>query len=135
MFFLHTDVIIAVMNRRDGAVDARIHMEIAAGSHLAVPTPVLFELRYGAEKSPHPARNHARIDDFLTAITEIVDFDKDDAGEACEIRSSLDASGAFLAPYDILIAAQARRRGAVLVTLNRREFERVPRLMVTDWRS
>jgi tRNA(fMet)-specific endonuclease VapC len=135
MFFLHTDVIIAVMNRRDEALDARIHLEIASGSYLAVPAPVLFELRYGAEKSPHPARNHARIDDFLTAIAEIVDFDKDDAGEASEIRSSLEAGGVFLGPYDILIAAQARRRGATLVTLNRREFERVSRLTATDWRS
>ena len=38
-----------------------------------------------------------------------------------------------IGPYDLLIAAQARRRGAALVTLNRREFERVPGLMVTDW--
>jgi len=32
-----------------------------------------------------------------------------------------------------LIAAQARRRAATLVTLNRREFARVPGLGVTDW--
>ena len=30
-------------------------------------------------------------------------------------------------------AAQARRRGATLVTANGREFARVPGLMVTDW--
>jgi tRNA(fMet)-specific endonuclease VapC len=134
MFFLDTSVIIAVMNRRDDALDARIETEIAAGSYLAAPAPVLFQLRYGAEKSRHPARNHARIDDFLTAVAEIVHFDQDDAGEAAEIRSSLQADGVPMRPYDVLIAAQARRRGAVLVTLNRREFERVPRLMVTDWR-
>ena len=29
--------------------------------------------------------------------------------------------------------SQARRRGAALVTLNHREFERVPGLKVTDW--
>lgn len=33
-----------------------------------------------------------------------------------------------MGPYDILIAAQARRRGAVLVTSNGREFARVPGL-------
>jgi tRNA(fMet)-specific endonuclease VapC len=38
-----------------------------------------------------------------------------------------------ISPYDVLIAAQARRRGAALVTLNRNEFERVPGLLVTDW--
>jgi hypothetical protein len=35
--------------------------------------------------------------------------------------------------YGALIAAQARRRGATLVTANGREFARVPGLMVTDW--
>jgi tRNA(fMet)-specific endonuclease VapC len=32
-----------------------------------------------------------------------------------------------------LIAAQARRRGATLVTANGLEFARVAALMVTDW--
>jgi tRNA(fMet)-specific endonuclease VapC len=32
-----------------------------------------------------------------------------------------------------LIAAQARRRGAMLATLNAREFDRVPGLKVEDW--
>jgi predicted nucleic acid-binding protein len=31
------------------------------------------------------------------------------------------------------IAAQARRRGAALITLNTREFERVPGLLVVNW--
>ena len=48
-------------------------------------------------------------------------------------RAFLESKGTPIGPYDLLIAAQARRREAVLVTLNRREFERVPRLMVTDW--
>jgi tRNA(fMet)-specific endonuclease VapC len=33
----------------------------------------------------------------------------------------------------VLIAAQARRRRAMLVTANRREFARVPRLRTEDW--
>ena len=34
---------------------------------------------------------------------------------------------------DLLIAAQARRHGATLVTANQREFARVPGLDVVDW--
>lgn len=135
MFFLDTNIIIAVMNRRDAAIDLRLQHEIAAGAALIVPVPVLFELRYGAERSLNPARNHERIDVFLTAITQIFDFDDADAREAGEIRAFLESRGAPIGPYDLLIAAQARRRNAVLVTLNRREFERVPALMVTDWRG
>jgi tRNA(fMet)-specific endonuclease VapC len=135
MFFLDTNVIIAVMNRRDDAIDVRLQNEIAAGGGLIVPVLVLFELRYGAAKSQNPARNHERIDAFLTAITEIIGFDDTDAGEAAEIRAFLESKGTPIGPYNLLIASQARRREAVLVTLNRREFERVPGLMVTDWRT
>jgi predicted nucleic acid-binding protein len=48
------------------------------------------------------------------------------------IRATLERAGTPIAAYDILIAAQARRRGATLVTANGREFARVPRLK-TDW--
>jgi tRNA(fMet)-specific endonuclease VapC len=41
--------------------------------------------------------------------------------------------GTPIGHYDYLIAAQARRRGAALVTLNQREFARVPGLIVMDW--
>jgi tRNA(fMet)-specific endonuclease VapC len=135
MFFLDKNIIIAVMNRRDEAVDLRLQHEIAAGAVLIVPVPVLFELRYGAARSQHPARNHERIDAFLAAITGIAVFDDADAREAGEIRAFLDRQGVSIGVNGPLIAAQARRRGGVLVTLNRRAFERVPALMVTDWRG
>ncbi len=108
MFFLDTNIVIAVMNRRDAVIDLRLQQEIAAGSVLIVPAPVLFELRYGAARSQNPARNHERIDAFLTAITEIIAFDDADSREAGEIRAFLESQGAPIGPYDIVIAAQAR---------------------------
>ncbi|MGL5113870.1 MAG: PIN domain-containing protein [Beijerinckiaceae bacterium] len=38
-----------------------------------------------------------------------------------------------MGPYDLLIAAQARRRNAMLITANSREFERVPGLKIENW--
>ncbi len=133
MFCLDTNIVIGIMTKRAPRLAQRLRMELARRTQLLVPTIVLFELRYGAAKSDFPARSFARIDDFLTAIPEIPSFDALDAAEAAEIRAYLEGMGAPIGHFDYLIAAQARRRGAALVTLNRREFERVPGLIVTDW--
>ncbi len=70
---------------------------------------------------------------FLDLPIEIVPFDAEDSAQAGDIRAVLAAKGTPIGPYDVMIAAQARRRGAVLVTGDRREFDRVPGLIVTDW--
>lgn len=38
-----------------------------------------------------------------------------------------------IGPYDQMIAGHARSRGLIIVTNNRREFDRVPGLRVEDW--
>ena len=95
----------------------------------------MFELEYGCAKSKRPEETRRALEIFLSAGFDQPAFDIEDAREAGEIRALLDARGEPIGPYayDTLIAAQARRRGAVLVTLNTREFERVPGLRVEDW--
>lgn len=133
MFCLDTNVIVFAINGRKPAVDRRLQMELSAGTPLLVPSPVLFELRYGIAKSDRPEFSTRLLDAFLADGFTPTSFDADDAAEAGEIRAFLERQGTPIGPYDVLIAAQARRRGAPLVTLNRREFERVPGLIVTDW--
>lgn len=133
MFCLDTNVVIGAMTGRAPHLIARLAAELRRGAPPAIPAVVLFELRYGVAKSAFPDRNLARLDDFLVATPHILSFDAADAAEAGDIRAFLEADGKPIAPYDLLIAAQIRRRGAILVTTNRREFERVPGLMVTDW--
>ncbi|TVR99106.1 MAG: type II toxin-antitoxin system VapC family toxin [Rhodospirillales bacterium] len=133
MFFLDTNIVIGIITARAMHLVDRLKSELKRGTPLAIPVPVLFELRYGAAKSSHPARNHCRLDDFLLATPDIIPFDADDAAEAGDIRAALESAGRPIGPYDVLIAAQARRRGAALVTANGREFQRIPGLIVTDW--
>jgi predicted nucleic acid-binding protein len=59
-------------------------------------------------------------------------FDLADAEHAGAIRTHLERAGTPIGHYDLLIAAQARRHGATLVTANQREFARVPGLDVVD---
>ena len=133
MFCLDTNIIIYAINRRRPEFAARISEELQAGRTLMVPAIVRFELEYGLAKSQRREANQAILPTLLARGFEQPAFDLDDAAEAGDIRAALEAKGAPIGPYDLLIAAQARRRGAALVTLNRREFERVPGLMVTDW--
>ena len=133
MFCLDTNIIIYAINRRRPEFAARISDELQAGRTLIVPAIVRFELEYGLAKSQRREANQAILATLLARGFEQPAFDLDDAAEAGDIRAALEAKGAPSGPYDLLIAAQARRRGAALVTLNRREFERVPGLMVTDW--
>jgi tRNA(fMet)-specific endonuclease VapC len=133
MFFLDSNIVIGVMSRRAPHLVARIEAELARGTPLLLSAIVLYELEYGARKSAHPERNLARIGDFLTGVADVVPLAADDASEAGDIRALLEKKGTPIGPYDVLIAAQARRRGIALVTANRREFDRVPGLIVTDW--
>ncbi|WP_100963485.1 type II toxin-antitoxin system VapC family toxin [Bosea sp. FBZP-16] len=133
MFCLDTNVIVYAINGRVPAIEQRLRQELAIGTTLLVPAIVLFELRYGIAKSMRREASTRVLDAFLAEGFDVLSFEAEDAAEAGDIRAALETSGMPIGAYDILIAAQARRRGAVLVTGNRREFERVPGLMVTDW--
>jgi tRNA(fMet)-specific endonuclease VapC len=133
MICLDTNVVIAVLNDRTSPALARIEAAISAGDTLAISCIVLYELWYGAAKSARPERNAQRITDFLAGPIEVLPFEPADAEEAGEIRATLERAGTPIGPYDVLVAAQARRRDALLVTANEREFARVPRLKFEDW--
>jgi tRNA(fMet)-specific endonuclease VapC len=130
---LDTNAVIALLNRSSAPMRARLAAAAHRREALAISVVVLFELRYGAAKSANRQRASRRIADFLSGPVKVLDFEPDDAEEAGDIRAALERAGTPIGPYDVLIAGQARRRRAVLVTANLREFARVPRLKTEDW--
>ena len=130
-YLLDTNVCVDYLSGRHPAVAARI--QSSAPSELALSAVVVAELRYGAERSARPKANHARID-VLVAEIPFLDFDLDAALAYGRLRSRLEASGTPIGPNDMLIAAQALARGLVVVTDNVREFRRVRRLRIENWR-
>jgi tRNA(fMet)-specific endonuclease VapC len=129
---LDTNVVIGCMSGRPPALAERLE-RVLLSDDFALSAIVLFELRYGIAKSARARENRERLASFLELPIAILPFEPDDAEEAGDIRAALDRAGTPIGPYDVLIAAQARRRRAVLVTANRREFVRVPRLKIEDW--
>jgi tRNA(fMet)-specific endonuclease VapC len=133
MICLDTNIAIYVINRRVPALRHRLAEQLRAGTEIGFSAIALFELRYGHARSNRQAESDRLLEEFLAPGIIVLAFDEEDAAHAGDIRAYLERRGTPIGPYDYLIAAQARRRGAALVTLNTREFERVPGLLVVNW--
>ncbi len=135
MICLDTNVVIAVLNDRPPTIRVRLKEALADGERIAISTVVVFELRYEADRSARPARNHARIDDLLAGPLEVLPFTEEDAAGAGAIGAHLAGQGIQIGPYDVLIAGQAKARDLPIVTENTKEFERVPGLKIQNWEA
>ncbi|MDQ7914303.1 tRNA(fMet)-specific endonuclease VapC [Pseudomonas sp. 102515] len=99
---------------------------------LCISTITLMELIYGAEKSSSPERNLAVIEGFAARL-EVLKYGHEAAAHTGQLRAELARLGQQIGPYDQMIAGHARSMGLIVVTNNRREFDRVPGLRVEDW--
>lgn len=71
----------------------------------------------------------------LEQLLTIEPFTREDARRYATIRHQLESRGQGIGPFDTLIAAQALRLGATIITRNVREFGRVPGLQVENWET
>ncbi len=133
-YLLDTNVCIALINGSPPQVRPRLEQAIKRGS-VAVSAVAAFELWYGAAKSARRQANLQRLETFFAGPLELVAFDDEDARVAGEIRARLEATGTPIGAYDLLIAGQALRYDATLVTANASEFSRVAGLRWEDWVS
>ena len=133
MICLDTNVVISLINRRSAKVRSRFEEHLDIGAQMVFPAICLFEMRYGHARSQRRASSDQQLELLLARGISVAPFEAEDAEHAGDIRARLEALGTPIGAYDILIAAQARRRGATLVTSNMRDFERVPGLLVVDW--
>jgi tRNA(fMet)-specific endonuclease VapC len=129
-YLLDSNAIIALLNDTTSPIARRVRRR--APRDVALSAVVMHELYYGAFKSQRVEKNAARVDGIRLPVLE---FDREDARQAGEIRAHLASKGTPIAPYDVLIAGQARARKLTLITHNTTEFTRVPGLKVEDWQG
>jgi tRNA(fMet)-specific endonuclease VapC len=132
-YLLDTNACIALINGRPEAVRRRFARVSAGDDVIATSSVVLFELWYGVAKSQRLMANAERIATFLSGPLEVMDFTPEDAEHSGRIRATLEGLGNPIGAYDVLIAGQALRHKATLVTANASEFARVKGLRLQDW--
>jgi tRNA(fMet)-specific endonuclease VapC len=132
-YLLDTNACIALINGKPPSVRAKFESAMRAGEPVYVPSIARFELWYGVAKSSRPELNRRRVEVFFAGPIQPLSFEDEDAEVAGEIRANLEAAGKPIGPYDLLMAAQARRNNLTLVTANSSEFSRVKVLSWVDW--
>jgi tRNA(fMet)-specific endonuclease VapC len=129
-YLLDTNICIFIIRNKSLVALGRLRQQLPG--EVGIFTITLAELRYGAEKSQNPSKNHAVLNAFLAPL-EIVEFDAQASEDYGSIRRDLERRGLPIGALDTLIAAHARSLGLTLVTNNTREFTRVQGLPVEDW--
>jgi tRNA(fMet)-specific endonuclease VapC len=126
---LDTNIVIFVIRQRPPQALATFNLH---AGRMAISAITLAELLHGAERSSRPTADLAVVDDFCSRL-EVLPYGPKAAMHYGQIRMALERQGTPIGVNDLHIAAHARSEGLVLVTNNRREFDRVPALQVEDW--
>src|SRR5947209_14109486 len=108
-YLLDANAVIGLLNDVASSLAQRARREKPAD--IAISAIVAHELFYGAFKSRRAMQNVALIDSLQLVVLE---FDKEDARQAGEVRAFLASKGTPIGPYDVLIAGQAKARDLTL---------------------
>jgi len=126
-----TNAVSNFLRGNNPALTARMHQEFP---YLRLSALVVAEREFGILHH-RSGRKYRRAFEALVSSVPIEVFSREDAAHYAELRSYLEKRGQGIGPIDTLIAAQALRLGATVVTHNVKEFSRVPGLHVEDWQS
>ena len=129
MILLDTDVCIELLKGNRRILQRRGQYDDPVG----VCFMTIAELYNGAEKSPEPERNFDTIEKLLLSL-EIVQTDLSILKRFGALKAALRKDGAPLADADAFIAAATLEKADKLVTGNARHFQRIPSLVLEDWR-
>jgi len=130
-----TNVFSRYLRGEDERIKARLEANLRFCRLSAI---VLSELEYGAAKRPDLAALRTRVARLRAIIADEADYTCADAGFYGFVRAylgRLKPNAQPIGPYDLMLASQALRLGAVLVTNNAAEFGRVPQLAVENWQN
>ncbi len=110
-------------------------MKRVSPSAIALSSISVMEFYYGLFRHPERAKKIGPMLEAFLHDVSIISFEREDAEFAGIARAALTKEGNPIGSYDVLIAGMALRHDLILVTSNLKEFERIPRLKLENWRA
>ena len=130
-FILDTGIAGLYLDRKRGVFE-RAEAENAQGNRIGIAAPILAELAFRAEGSPHRDRNILRLRQAL-AVWNLWLVDPATAFEYGRIAFALKTIGRPMGQNDIWIAAIALTLGNTTVVTMDSELSTIPGLTVENW--
>lgn len=136
MYMLDSNVCVQLLQGYDIKLANTFCEEIKASpsKKLYLSSIAYGELYHGALKSDLVIYNLIKLKELLRFFI-IIPFDIGAAKTYGRVRLSLEGKGKPIGPNDFLIASHAVSLGAICVSNNLREFDRIADLRVEDWQS
>jgi len=131
MYMLDTNICSFIMREQPEAVLKRLEQAVLRGHRIVVSAITWSEILLAA-RAEGPATQQL-VDAFCERLDAVLPWDRAAVDATTEIKVALRMTGTPIGPNDTAIAGHAIAAGAVLVTNNVREFERVPGLMLEYW--
>ena len=125
-FLLDTNIVVALF-----AEDSSVQQSLLKAEQVFVPSIVIGELYYGAQKSLRREENIVRVDEFAAA-SSVLGPTIATAKEYGEIKNALFNKGHPIPENDIWIAALTKQHGITLVTRDE-HFKEVDGIVIETW--
>ncbi len=125
-YLLDTNIVIALF-----AADEAVITKLGEADEIFIPSIVLGELYYGAERSGRVEENKQRIDEFGEKNV-ILGCDRETAKKYGDVKNKLRQKGRPIPENDIWIAALGLQHDVMIVSRDK-HFEEVDDLSIVIW--
>ena len=132
-YMLDTNICSFIIRKKPGTLLKVLQGHVENRDKLVISAITYAELRFGSIEKKSSPKHVTLVDDFMARPIEVLAWDKDAVDATTALKQALAEQGTPIGANDSAIAGHALSVDCVVVTNNRREFDRVPNLEVEDW--
>lgn len=132
-YMLDTNICSFIMREQPEAVIRRLEQAVMRNHRIVVSAITYAEMCFGTIGKKASPRHARLVEAFCSRLDAVLAWDRAAVDATTNIKATLAAAGTPIGPNDTAIAGHAIAAGAILVTNNTQEFERVTDLILEDW--
>lgn len=131
-YLLDTNTVSDFFRQHPGVL---IHFGQVVPAEVTISSVTVMEIEYGFARQPAARRKFGEIWTAFQHDVTVLEYAAPDAMQTGQICAHLAGLGTLLRPFDMQLAGTALARRLTLVSNNTADFNRVPGLMLQDWRQ